>query len=91
LVQPGYDPTTGAFVTGHTLTVPEPIREIYEYLVRTRRIVDLAGSEKDLPPCSSSEILRNIRAGKKGWEKNVPTPVANLIRRRRLFGYRAAR
>jgi len=91
LVQPGYDAATGAFVTGHTLAVPEPIREIYEYLVRTGRIVDLAGTEKDLPPCSSSEILRNIRAGKKGWETNVPTPVAKLIRRRRLFGYRAAR
>jgi len=91
LVQPGYDPTHGAFVTGNTLTVPEPVREIYAYLVRTRRIVDLAGPAEDLPPCSSSEILRNIRAGKKGWERNVPAPVANLIRRRRLFGYRAAR
>ena len=91
LVQPGHDPVTRTFVTGHTLTVPEPIREIYEYLVRTGRIVDLAGTEKDLPPCSSSEILRNIRAGKKGWEANVPAPVAKLIRRRRLFGYRAAR
>jgi hypothetical protein len=78
-------------VTGHTLTVPEPIREIYEYLVRTGRIVDLAGEQKDLPSCSSSEILRSIRSGKKGWEKNVPGPVATLIRRRRLFGYRAAR
>lgn len=91
LVQPGYDPVNGAFVTGHSLVVPEPIREIYEYLVRTGRIVDLSGEEKDLPSCSSSEILRNIRSGKKGWEKNVPSPVANLIRRRRLFSYRAAR
>lgn len=89
LVHPGYDPVTKAFVTGHTLTVPEPIREIYEYLVRTGRIVDLGGAENDLPPCSSSEILRNIRAGKKGWEKNVPPAVAALIRRRRLFGYKA--
>ena len=91
LVQPGYDPVNGAFVTGHSLVVPEPIREIYEYLVRTGRIVDLSGEDKDLPSCSSSEILRNIRSGKKGWEKNVPSPVANLIRRRRLFSYRAAR
>lgn len=91
LVQPGYDSVSGAFVTGHSLSVPEPIREIYEYLVRTGRIVDLAGQERDLPSCSSSEILRNIRSGKKGWEKNVPGPVANLIRRRRLLGYRAPR
>jgi len=52
-------------------------------------IVDLSGVEKDLPACSSSEILRNIRGGKAGWEVNVPPAVAGLIRRRRLFGYRA--
>ncbi|NCZ97000.1 TonB-dependent receptor, partial [bacterium] len=91
LVHPGYDPANGAFVTGHTLTVPEPTREVYKFLVRTGRIVDLGGTEKDLPQCSSSEILRNIRSGKKGWEQNVPAPVANLIRRRRLLGYRATR
>jgi hypothetical protein len=55
------------------------------------RIVDLAGAEKDLPPCGSSEILRNIRNAKTGWEKNVPSAVAGLIRRRRLFGYRASK
>jgi hypothetical protein len=91
LVHPGYDPVTGAFVNGHSVTIPEPAREVYEFLVRTGRIVDLGGTEKDLPHCSSSEILRNIRAGKKGWENNVPGPVASLIRRRRLLGYRAAR
>jgi len=90
LVHPGYDPVTEAFVTGHTLTIPEPAREVYEFLVRTGRIVDLGGTERDLPHCSSSEILRNIRGGKRGWEKNVPGPVAKLIQKRRLFGYRAS-
>jgi hypothetical protein len=89
LVHPGYDPVDGKFVTGHTLKVPEPIREIHEYLVRRGKIVDLSGTEKDLPACSSSEILRNIRCGKAGWQQNVPTPVAKLIQRRRLFGYQA--
>jgi len=91
LVHPGYDPVDGKFVTGHTLKVPEPIREIHDYLVRRGKIVDLSGTEKDLPPCSSSEILRNIRSGRSGWQQNVPTPVAKLIQRRRLFGYQAGR
>ena len=55
LVHPGYDPADGKFVTGHTLKVPEPIREIHEFLVRRGKIVDLSGTEKDLPACSSSE------------------------------------
>jgi hypothetical protein len=91
LVHPGYDPADGKFVTGHTLKVPEPIREIHEFLVRRGKIVDLSGTDMDLPPCASSEILRNIRNGKSGWQDNVPTPVAKLIQRRRLFGYKAGK
>ena len=91
LVHPGYDPADGKFVTGHTLKVPEPIREIHEFLVRRGKIVDLSGTEKDLPPCASSEILRNIRNGRSGWQQNVPLPVTQLIRKRRLFGYRATK
>ena len=91
LVHPGYDPADGKFVTGHTLQVPEPIREIHEFLVRRGKIVDLSGTDQDLPPCASSEILRNIRNGKSGWQDNVPTPVSKLIQRRRLFGYKAGK
>ena len=91
LVHPGYDPADGKFVTGHTLRVPEPIREIHEFLVRRGKIVDLSGTEKDLPACASSEIMRNIRSGKSGWQENVPAPVAKLIQRRRLFGYKAGK
>jgi hypothetical protein len=90
-VHPGYDPLSGMYVSGHTLTVRKPAEDLHRYLVSKGRIVDLAGAEKDLPPCSSSEILRNIRNAKVGWEKNVPSAVASLIRRRRLFGYRASK
>ena len=88
-VHPGYDSVTGAYVTGHTLSVPKASRDIHQFLLQQGKIVDLAGTEKDLPVCSSSEILRNIRGGRSGWEVNVPSGVAALIRRRRLFGYRA--
>jgi hypothetical protein len=90
-VHPGYDPLSGMYVSGHTLTVRKPAEDLHRYLVSKGRIVDLAGTEKDLPPCASSEILRNIRNAKIGWEKNVPSAVATLIRRRRLFGYRASK
>ena len=90
-VHPGYDPLSGMYVSGHTLTVRKPAEDLHRYLVSKGRIVDLAGAEKDLPPCGSSEILRNIRNAKAGWEKNVPSAVAGLIRRRRLFGYRASK
>ena len=88
-VHPGYDSVTGAYVTGHTLSVPKASRDIHQFLLQQGKIVDLAGTEKDLPVCSSSEILRNIRGGRSGWEVNVPSGVAALIRRRRLFGYRS--
>jgi len=88
-VHPGYDGVTGKYVTGHSLSVPKASRDLHQFLLHQGKIVDLAGTEKDLPVCASSEILRNIRGGKAGWEANVPPAVAGLIRRRRLFGYRA--
>ena len=88
-VHPGYDPVDGKYVTGHSLQISKGDRDLHRYLVNRGLIVDLAGVEKDLPACCSSEILRNIRGGKAGWEVNVPPAVAGLIRRRRLFGYRA--
>lgn len=91
LVHPGYDGVTGKYVTGHTLTVPKASRDLYHFLIQQGKIVDLAGTEKDLPPCASSEILRNIRNGKSGWQVNVPPQVAHLIQRRRLFGYKAVK
>ena len=65
--------------------------EVQHFLIHQGKIVDLAGSEKDLPSCASSEILRNMRNGKSGWQENVPPQVAQLIQRRRLFGYQAGK
>jgi hypothetical protein len=90
-VHPGYDGVTGKYVTGHTLTVPRSSRDLYQFLIHQGKIVDLAGGERDLPSCASSEILRNIRNGKSGWQENVPPQVAQLIQRRRLFGYKAGK
>lgn len=47
-VHPGYDGVTGKYVTGHTLTVPRASRDLYHFLIHQGKIVDLAGSEKDL-------------------------------------------
>jgi hypothetical protein len=90
-VHPGYDGVTGKYVTGHSLSVPKASRDLHQFLLHQGKIVDLAGAEKDLPVCASSEILRNIRCGKSGWQESVPSAVAALIQRRRLFGYQAGK
>jgi hypothetical protein len=90
-VHPGYDGVTGKYVTGHSLSVPKASRDLHQFLLHQGKIVDLAGTEKDLPVCASSEILRNIRCGKSGWQESVPNAVAALIQRRRLFGYQAGK
>ena len=33
------------------------------------------------------EVLKMIQQGETGWEKKVPPRVAQLIRKKRLFGY----
>jgi len=33
------------------------------------------------------EVLRMIREGEDGWEEMVPSPVDQIIKQSRLFGY----
>jgi hypothetical protein len=74
------------------MTLAEAVPMYLQHLLLHQgKIVDLAGTEKDLPVCASSEILRNIRCGKSGWQESVPNAVAALIQRRRLFGYQAGK
>ena len=52
---------------------------------------DEANEEEDYDPENlevfSREVLKMISKGKEGWEKMLPTGIAELIKKDRLFGY----
>ena len=62
-------------------------RSLYEYLIYNNRIIDTDYNSKVLH-IFSPIVLRMIKNGINGWEKLVPTYVDNIIKEKKLFGYK---
>ncbi|MEY2489710.1 MAG: hypothetical protein QOC70_1652 [Verrucomicrobiota bacterium] len=78
-------------VTAENLQVAPHLRDLYAHLLRNRSIESIRGYRQDYLPIFSRDVLAKLRAGQAGWEKMVPPPVARMIKRRKLLGYRDSR
>src|SRR5690349_7567377 len=79
----------GRVTTIDNLTVAEELQPLYDYLSRRGSFVDLDNYKPDYLPILSRDVLREIGAGESGWEHKVPAEVADLVKKRGFFGYRA--
>jgi len=74
-------------MNSRNLEVHPRFRPLYEYLVYNNRIVDIGYDTKVLH-IFSPIVLRMIKNGIKGWEDMVPAYVDNIIKEKKLFGYK---
>ena len=74
--------------TADNIDLGDELQPLYEYLHKSRKVVPLLGADTGLLDIFSVEVLRALREGEAGWEEKVPETVAQLIRERRLLGYR---
>jgi hypothetical protein len=74
-------------MTAQNLPLPEGVKFLYRHLVENKQIVDIEGFNADILHIFSKEVLRQIRAGRAGWENMVPPKVARIIKEKFLFGY----
>ena len=82
---------TAPLITAENLQVPPHLRDLYTYLLKNRCMECIRGYQEDYLPIFSRDVLAKLRAGDAGWEKMVPPPVARVIRRRKLFGFRTSK
>ena len=78
-------------VTAENLQVAPHLRDLYAYLLRNRSIESIRGYREEYLPIFSRDVLAKLRAAQAGWEKMVPPPVAHMIKRRKLLGFRDTR
>ena len=90
-VYPYRDPATGRLATVENLGVPKELESLYAYLVGKNNIEQLEGYDESLLSIFSRDVLKKLRAGESGWEPDVPSPVAAMIKERGLFGYTVKR
>ncbi len=62
---------------------------LYDYLVGRGSFVQLANFNPDYLSIFSRDVLKRIASQDEGWAETVPAQVADIIRQRGFFGYKA--
>ena len=75
-------------VTVDTVQVGPELQSLYDYLNGRGSFVDLDTYKPDYLPILSRDVLKRIATGDEVWETQVPTAVADLIKKRGFFDYR---
>jgi hypothetical protein len=71
----------------HVEVLPH-LEQLFAYLRVNRNILGIEGYARRYLSIFSRDILREIKKGKKGWEKKLPSSVARMIKQKKLFGYK---
>jgi hypothetical protein len=73
--------------TVNDISVLPELQPLYDYLAGRGSFVHLDNYRPEFLPIFSRDVLRRIAANDDSWESMVPPDVAELIKRRRFFGY----
>ena len=90
-VYPHLDLASGHKLTVENFPIPVHLRHLYAHLRENRFIQGIESSNAALLSIRSQDVLAKIRSGDPAWELLVPPPIAAIIKRDGLFGYRAGR
>lgn len=87
-VYPSIEPETGRVTMVENFPVVENLKHLYAHLLQNRFLVGLTPSDWDFLPIRRQDILTKIQRGDASWERFVPPPIAALIKREGMFGFR---
>ena len=85
---PMLDPKTGEYTNSENLKVHPRIKELYKFFKYNGKVVDIEGFDKDNLNIFSREVLKMIENKEEGWEKLLPAGVSEIIKQKKLFGYK---
>jgi hypothetical protein len=89
-VHPMIDEKTGKVVTATRTEVAPNLRSLFQYLIDNRYIEEIVDYQKEFLRIYPATVLAKLKTGDKNWEEMVPPEVAQIIKEREFFGYRAA-
>jgi hypothetical protein len=87
-VYPLRDQTTGQLTTVANLRMPADLQNLFRHLVERGRIKQLDNFDESALHIFSRDVLKRIKEQDSSWEGMVPPEIAEVIKRRRFFGYR---
>jgi hypothetical protein len=88
-VYPMMNESTGKPVTAHQVEVAPNLRSLYQYLMDNAYIQEITEYNHKYLRIYPAEVLTRLQSGDDSWEQMVPPEVAEMIKHREFFGYRA--
>ena len=87
-VYPLLEQSTGQLTTAENIEMPEELRNLYRHLMERGRIRTLTNYDQSVLHIFSRDVLRRIKDQDNSWEEMVPPEIAEVIKKRRFFGWR---
>ncbi len=87
-VYPLLEQSTGQLTTAENIEMPEELRNLYRHLMERGRIRNLTNFDQSVLHIFSRDVLRRIKDQDNSWEEMVPAEIAEVIKKRRFFGWR---
>jgi hypothetical protein len=86
-VYPLLDAVTGELTTADNIKIPKDLVNLYEHLVDRARIRAMTEFDRSVLHIFSRDVLRRIKDNDETWEQMVPPEIAEVIKKRRFFGW----
>lgn len=89
-VHPLIDEKTGELVTATKLAVAPNLHSLFRYLIDNEFIQEITDYDPAYLRIHPPDALAKLQLGDPAWERMVPPKVAEIIKSRQFFGYRAS-
>src|ERR1700730_10257380 len=84
---PVHSSASHILINAKNVRIPDHLANLYAHLIGNHYIESIVGFDVMFFSIVSREVLKLIKKGELIWEKMVPGPVAEAIKRRGLFGH----
>ncbi|MGL1887753.1 MAG: TonB-dependent receptor [Reichenbachiella sp.] len=78
----------GNIETSENFTPAKHLTHLFSYIKENGYIDDLSSANKDILHIHNQEVLEKIASGNSTWEYDVANQVAQLIKEKKMFGYK---
>jgi hypothetical protein len=77
---------SNVLISAKNVRIAGHLSNLYAHLLENRYIDSIVGFDPDILDIFSRDVLKKIKGEDATWERMVPAPVAQAIKRRGLFG-----
>ncbi len=78
---------SNVLITAKNVRIADHLSNLYAHLLDNHYIESIVGFDTNILHIFSRDVLKKIKDNDLLWEKMVPIPVADAIKRRGLFGH----